>query len=158
MQVYFLRHGIAAERDTWKGSDEERPLTEEGRERLRAQGKRLAKIGLRVDSIVTSPLLRARETAEIAADALEFDGKIVNDVRLGESFGIDAFAEIVRERTHFGSLMLVGHEPSMSRVLGAITGGRIELKKGALACVQLEQGDVRGELIMLVPPRILAPK
>jgi phosphohistidine phosphatase len=159
MLVYFLRHGLAGDRDAWTGPDDERPLTEEGRERLRTQGKRLAKIGLRVDAIVTSPLVRARETAEIVAEALEFGGRIERDGRLAEGFGIEAFAAIVREHGRALSLMLVGHEPTMSEVLGEITNGNVELKKGALACVELpDEKQTRGVLTMLVPPRVLAPK
>jgi phosphohistidine phosphatase len=159
MLVYFLRHGLAGDRDTWTGRDDERPLTEEGRERLLAQGKRLAKIGLRVDSIVTSPLVRARETAEIVAGALEFDGRIAKDARLGEGFDAAAFSAIVHEYGQASSLMLVGHEPTMSEVLGEVTGARLDLKKGALACVELsDEKQTRGVLTMLVPPRVLAPK
>lgn len=156
--MYFLRHGIAADAQSWNGSDASRPLTDEGRERMEREAKALSKIGLTVDAIVTSPLLRAKETAEIVADRLSLRKKLIEDARLGGGFDITQLAALLQKYPEADSIMLVGHEPDFSATVGAITGtGRIDLKKGGLACVELtDPASMRGELLWLVPPKILA--
>jgi phosphohistidine phosphatase len=156
MKVYFLRHGIAADREEWHGSDFDRPLTREGRDRMEREAKTICRLNLALDAIVTSPLVRAKETAEIAAAPLKL--KPVPDERLGPDFDVQRLGEILREHTGADALMLVGHEPNMSETIGEIVGGaRVDLKKGGLACVELNDvNDVSGNLLWLIPPKILA--
>ena len=82
MRVYFLRHGKAEDRAAWQGRDADRPLTAEGEEALRREAKQLRAVDLALDVIVTSPLARARRTAEIVADELGLAGRLVEDDRL----------------------------------------------------------------------------
>jgi phosphohistidine phosphatase len=156
MKLYFLRHGIAADRDKWQGNDFERPLTREGRERMQREAKTIARLDLGLDAILTSPLVRAKETAEIAAEPLKLRPE--PDERLGPQFDVQRLGEIVRERDGGDCLMLVGHEPNMSETIGEIVGGaRIDLKKGGLACVELsDASDLAGDLVWLIPPKVLA--
>ncbi len=157
MKLYFLRHGLAKDRQDWKRDDSERPLTEEGQERMQRTAATIAGLELALDAILTSPLMRAHQTASIVAAALHAKDRLIVDNRLGAEFGIDRLAEILRDHPDSGSLMLVGHEPGMSETISAIIGGgRIVCKKGGLACVKLDHpSSLRGELLWLLPPRLL---
>ena len=157
MHCYFLRHGIAEEPAEWTGSDFDRPLTRAGRVRMEREAKAIEDLQLELDVIVTSPLVRARETAEIVAERLEMRGDLVEDERLAEGFDAERLGAILRDHSDAKSIMLVGHEPDMSAVIGhAIGDGRVELKKGAVACVEFADAtSPRGELLWLAPPRIL---
>ncbi len=81
MKVYFLRHGVAADRDEWKGADADRPLTPEGRDWIEREAEAIDKLRIRLPTIVTSPLLRAKEIAEIVARKLKMRGALVEDHR-----------------------------------------------------------------------------
>jgi len=155
MKLYFLRHGIAVEPGEWKGKDYDRPLTDDGRERMAREAKALRKLDIGLDAIVTSPLARARETAEIVARELKIDTK--DDERLGGDFDVSILEEILQDHADAKALMLVGHEPSMSATIGRLVGeARIDLKKGGLACVELpDASTMTGELLSLIPPKVL---
>lgn len=156
MKVYFLRHGIAAEPADWKGTDYDRPLTDDGRKRMGREAKAIREMDLDLDAIVTSPLARARATAEIVASALKIM-TIKEDDRLGGDFDISSLGEILQDHAEAKALMLVGHEPSMSATIGRLIGeARVGLKKGGLACVELPDASTMvGELLALIPPKVL---
>ena len=157
MNCYFLRHGIAVEPDEWTGPDFDRPLTREGIERMKCEARAIADLSLQLDVIVTSPLLRARQTAEIVADRLKLRDDIVEDERLADGFDSRRLSEILGEHDKAGAIMLVGHEPTMSATIGRIIGdANVELKKAALAGVALSDASAtRGTLICLIPPKVL---
>jgi len=157
VKVYFLRHGIAADRDEWKGGDFERPLTPEGRERMEREAKALAKLGLEPGAIVTSPLLRAKQTAEILADALKMRKKLVEDERVAQNFDRVKLAGVLQDHAGVDEVVIVGHEPDFSALVGDLVGGAaIALKKGGLACVELTSASApAGELLWLIPPKVL---
>ncbi len=157
MIVYFVRHGIAEDADAWHGSDAERPLTDKGRAKMAAIGKRLAELEIEPDAILTSRLVRARQTAEILAKAVGADGCVQDDERLAGGFDLRRLGAIIKERADAQCLIVVGHEPDMSAVIGhAIGDGRVEMKKGAVACVEFgDPTSPRGELLWLATPRIL---
>ncbi|MGH7685189.1 MAG: SixA phosphatase family protein, partial [Vulcanimicrobiaceae bacterium] len=100
----------------------------------------------------------AVQTARIVADELDLRDILVEDENLGLDFDLARLRNVVEKHRAAEALMLVGHEPSMSRTIGQIGGGRIELKKGALACIDLDPNSMRGELLSLVPPKILVLK
>lgn len=120
-------------------------------------GKRLAKLGLRIDAILTSPLLRAKQTAESIAGALELDGRLHEDDRLAGGFNSAGLAGILRDHHDCGAIMLVGHEPSLSEILARVLGGAaVDFKKGTIACVELRDStSLTGELLWLAPPSVL---
>ncbi len=157
MNCYFLRHGIAAEADEWSGSDFDRPLTRDGRARMEREAKAIADLSLELDSIVTSPLLRAKQTAEIVAERLDLGGKLAEDPRLANGFNFEGLRAILADHPNDKAIMLVGHEPSMSATIGrAIGGASIELKKAALAGIEFtDSGSKRGTLFSLIPPKVL---
>lgn len=158
MKLYFLRHGVAMERPDWTGDDAERPLTEEGKERVKRSAAVFAGLDLELDAILTSPLARARQTADIVVEALKAKDRLLVESRLGTGFNVDQLAEILRDHAGSEALMLVGHEPGFSGTINAlIGGGRIVCKKGGLACVRLSDPmSLKGELLWLIPPRLLA--
>jgi len=157
MKLYFLRHGLAGDRETWAGGDFERPLTDAGKERMAREAATIAKLNLNLDVILTSPLVRAYQTAEIVARLLGMTDKLVKDERLGPGFSPDQLAGILQAYPEAKALMLVGHEPDFSQLIGKlIGGGRIMCKKGSLACVELNDKSLQGELAWLIPPSVLA--
>ena len=158
MNCYFLRHGIAVEPDEWTGRDFDRPLTHEGIERMKCEARAIADLSLKLDVIVTSPLRRARQTAEILADRLKLRDEIVEDKRLAEGFDARRLSEILGEHDKAEAILLVGHEPTMSATLGRIIGdANVELKNAALAGVALSDASAtRGTLICLIPPKVLS--
>ena len=158
MNCYFLRHGIAVEPGEWPGRDFDRPLTSEGIERMEREAHAIADLSLELDAIVTSPLLRARQTAEIVANRLKLRDEIVEDARLAGGFDAKRLTEILAEHDKAGAIMLVGHEPTMSAAIGRTIGdASIELKKAALAGVAFSDASAtHGTLICLIPPKVLA--
>jgi phosphohistidine phosphatase len=157
MTCYFVRHGAAIAPGEWRGSDFDRPLTEKGRENTARVGRRLAKLGIRLERIVSSPLLRALQTASILASALDAEDRVVEDVRLADGFSPSRLAEMLRDRASGETIMFVGHEPTMSATAGQIVGGAsIDFKKGAIACVELTDARApAGTLRWLAPPKLL---
>jgi len=159
MDLYFLRHGDAGTREGWAGEDRDRPLNEEGKERMRREGQAMAGMKLGISLVVSSPYVRAWQTAEIVAAALGLSDSLAKDERLGPGFDSHALREILGEHAEVGALLLVGHDPDFSETIGAcIGGGRVECKKGGLAKVDLRDPlRPRGSLQWLLPPRVLAP-
>jgi phosphohistidine phosphatase len=155
MLCYFVRHGTAVDAADFQGPDFDRPLTAKGRDRMERVAERLAELGVAVDEIVTSPLLRAKQTAMIIAGAL--GTRPSEDERLGGIFNAGALKSILHERAGTNALMLVGHEPTMSATIGRVLGGgSVEFKKGAIACVEITETQLpSGTLLWMVPPKLL---
>ena len=158
MKLFFLRHGLAGDRSEWKGNDATRPLTDNGVEKMQRTAATLAQLDLELDAIITSPLVRARQTAEIVAQQLGLDSKLVEDARLAPGFDVKQLHAVLLDHPDANALMFVGHEPDFSATISALVGGgRIVCKKGGLALVKLPNSDSRhGELVWLVPPHVLA--
>jgi phosphohistidine phosphatase len=157
LRLYFLRHGLADHPD-FRGDDDRRPLTRDGEVRMRNQAAFLAGLDLDLDVILTSPLTRAAQTAAIVAGRLGLADHVLEDARLGAGFGVAALAAILTEQpARHRRIMLVGHEPGISLVVGQITGGSdVVCKKGGLARVDLHDGEeLRGRLVWLLPPKVM---
>jgi phosphohistidine phosphatase len=155
MKIYFLRHGLAGERSEWKGDDAARPLTDAGIEKTKRIAATLSKLNLGLDTIITSPLARARQTAEIVAQQLDL--KLIEDTRLAPGFNDEQLRAVLLDYPDVNDIMVVGHEPDLSETISAlIGGGRVVCKKGGLALVDLPNAQSReGELVWLVPPKVL---
>jgi phosphohistidine phosphatase len=115
MQLYLVRHAEAAGGEP----DELRPLTPAGREQARSLGERLREFGVRPDAILTSPLLRARETAALVGRELGLEA--VPDERLAPGATADAIAIAISGLGE--TVIVVGHQPDCSRIAAALTGG-----------------------------------
>jgi phosphohistidine phosphatase len=158
MKLYFLRHGIAVEPSEWIGRDFERPLTRDGIARMEREARAIAELSLGLDAIVSSPLQRARQTAEIVASRLKLQDALVLDDRLAGGFDVNGCAAIMAGHAEARALMLVGHEPAFSATAGRLAGdASLEIKKGALAGIELSgPSATHGTLFCLIPPKILA--
>jgi phosphohistidine phosphatase len=154
--VYFLRHGVAAKRGEWTGDDDLRPLTDEGRAALARAAGAIARLGIAPAAIVTSPLVRARETAEIAGEALGAADKVAGDERLAPGFDAGRLVSLLADHPDAAEIVVVGHEPDLSRTIAGLTGGAVVCKKGSLARVDLADRSIpRGTLVWLLQPRVL---
>ncbi len=159
VQLWLLRHGEAEPHGTQP--DEQRELTKRGEEQSRAAGAALRALGVRLDAALSSPRVRALDTARLACDALS--DAIEPQLHEPLSAGFDA-AEALRALERRGPnahVLMVGHEPDLSGVVRGLTGARVDLKKGGLAMVRIDSlstasSGPRGELILLARPRELA--
>jgi phosphohistidine phosphatase len=160
MKIYFLRHGLAGDREEWTGDDRLRPLTKEGKQKMAQEAETIAALKLDISWIVTSPLKRAYQTAEIVARRLDLLDRLVEDERLAPGGGFPGLQSILEEYAEAQGLMLAGHEPDFSGAITAlIGGGKVVCKKGSLARVDITSTEpLLGELVWLLPPKLLAGK
>ncbi len=155
MLVYMMRHADAEPGESGQ-PDAKRQLTEKGLRRTRDTVKTLRRLEVEVSLILTSPLARARQTAEIIGAGL--NALVVEDDGVGPGCSLDTLAEALEAHHASGPVMFVGHEPEFSQLVGELIGhGRVEMRKGAIACVSV-QGLARGagELVWLMPGKELA--
>lgn len=150
MRLYFLRHG-EADWPGWTKPDDERPLTDSGKKEVRQVAKFLSRLKVKLDSIVTSPLPRALQTAEIAAEQLKT--KLGQDEALEPGFGIVELRTVLK-RHRSKVLLLVGHEPDFSSVISALTGASLKLSKAGVALVDIDPDTEKGRLLWLFPPKV----
>ncbi len=157
MKVYFLRHGKAESRSDWQGDDARRPLRPEGEDELRREAKTLRAMDLGLDVIVTSPLARARRTAELVADQLGMRERLVEDERLAHGFDVRRLEQVLAAHAPAEAVMVVGHEPDFSATISELVGGgEIVMKKGGLARVDVSAPVAGGgELVWLLTPSLL---
>jgi phosphohistidine phosphatase len=141
MDIYFLRHGIAMQHGIETFPNDDRPLTEDGIQKMKKGAKGIAKIAGEVGIILSSPLIRAFDTAQIAAKLLDYTGTIERCEELLPGADFKDFVKLLARHDIHDALMVVGHEPNMSKVITALLGaGRtsIDFKKGALCCVRVD--------------------
>ena len=157
LQLYLLRHADAGNPATWRGDDSDRPLTGKGRRQARWMGRWLTTQRKLPDVIVTSPKVRAAQTAVLATEGSDL--KLIVDERLASGAGLDDVAAIVEEHAPKARrVMLVGHDPDFSEMASELTGASIAIKKGAVARIDIA-GPVRpgaGTLRWLVPAEAVA--
>lgn len=158
MLLHLLRHAHAGNPDAWNGPDAARPLSEKGRAQADRLGRFLAERGFSTDALVTSPKLRAKETANIVGRHLGVP--VREDGRLAGAVGLDTLEAILEDAGGPDRPVLVGHDPDFSELLGALCdAANIEMKKGALARIEVERPLEAGEgfLRWLVPPDLITP-
>jgi phosphohistidine phosphatase len=160
MRIYFLRHGKAGSRQEWRGHDADRPLTPAGEEAMRREAKTMRTLDLGLELIVTSPLERARRTAEIVAEGLDLSDRLVEDERLAHGLDVRRLEQVLAAHGPADAIMLVGHEPDFSAAVAElIGGGSIVMKKGGLACVDVTAPVAGGgELLWLLTPPLLGSR
>jgi phosphohistidine phosphatase len=146
-QLWFLRHGEAEPHDA--RPDPERRLTERGERQSRAAGKALAALGIEFQLVVTSPRVRAYDTAVLACEVLGCTPVV--DERLSSGFDLDGALELAQAAGDHKRVLFVGHNPDFPHILHDLTGGATEMKKGGIAGVRVH--GRRGELIVLLRPR-----
>lgn len=150
MKLYFLRHGIAQD---LAPSDYERKLTPEGVARLEKSAQVIARLGLEVDYIFTSPRVRAVETAQIVSSALQLPISVRDELNF--QFSPQGLSELLNGIPTTANLLLVGHEPTFSTVIQSLTGARIDMKKGGLVRVDITRTNpLNGVLVWLIAPKV----
>jgi phosphohistidine phosphatase len=148
-QLWLLRHGDAEPHDA--RPDAERRLTPRGERQSKAAGRALSTLGVDFATALTSPRVRAADTAKLAAEALGVEPNVHEPLSGG--FDADDARSVMAGEEADARVLVVGHEPDLSQVVFDLTGARIDLKKGGVAAVRLDGG--RGELIALLRPREL---
>jgi phosphohistidine phosphatase len=160
MELYILRHGIA-EDGRPGGRDADRALTSEGKRKVREVLKLAAQAGVSPGAILTSPYVRAVQTAEIAAEVLGHrDNLLRTDALIPGSDPRPVWDEIRAHRSA-GSLLVTGHEPLLSRVVAHLLGAPsllVDMKKGALVRIDTDQfgPEPRGVLKWMLVPKLAA--
>jgi phosphohistidine phosphatase len=157
MIVYFLRHASAGKKRANPVTDEKRPLDKEGIGQCRYVGRLLNAMDVHVDRVYSSPLRRATQSASLVGNEIAYEQKIELSPALRPAATYSAFRELLRRSTGMEAVMVVGHNPNLSRFLSAlVTGGvnqgAIEMKKGSVARVDV--GPKRAVLNWLVTPRL----
>nr|WP_228014486.1 phosphohistidine phosphatase SixA [Fortiea sp. LEGE XX443] len=161
--MYLIRHGIAQEREAGI-KDEERELTKEGRQKTEKVAQRLIKLDLQFDLIVTSPLVRARQTAEIFI-ATGLSSQLEESTHLAPGGNLSSWLVYWLEPKNYSQntrLALVGHEPDLSSwteilLWGEAKGGLVLKKAGMIGVKLPEAGSVvgRSQMFWLTPPKYL---
>lgn len=154
-ELYLLRHAHAGDPMKWRGDDDERPLSGKGQRQAERLGRMLAEVGFRPDVIVSSPRVRARQTADVVGRLLHTD--VAVDMRLAQEIELGQLDDLLGELDADRPL-LVGHDPDFSTIVASLcAAGAFPMKKGALARIDvtrpLRPGG--GLLRWLVPPDLL---
>jgi phosphohistidine phosphatase len=149
MKLCFLRHG-EADWPNWDKPDNERPLTERGRKEMKRVAKFLDRLKFTADAILTSPLPRASQTAEIVAKRLGIELK--TEPALAHGFSVERLRRLVA-KAEADCVMVVGHEPAFSEVIKELTGGQVKLSKAGVALLEVNRGCTSGRLLWLFPPK-----
>jgi phosphohistidine phosphatase len=139
--IYLMRHGMAEDRSL-SGRDEDRALSQEGTAKLQRAAAGLAWLEIKLDAIIASPLLRARQTAEILRDTLAPSFELSLDPQLRPEADVDATLQGLRSSAGARTL-IIGHEPSISALAAALLtgsayGARLPFKPGSLAAIELD--------------------
>ena len=148
-QLWLLRHGEAVPHES--KDDFDRDLTPRGERQAVAAGEGLARLGLEFAACYTSPLVRARQTADLACRELNVEPE--ERAALGKGFDTDDARELLAEHDDGAKVLVVGHNPSFEQVVLDMTGARVDFKKGGIAAMRVS--GPRGELIALLRPREL---
>jgi phosphohistidine phosphatase len=155
--LYFLRHGDAGQ--AWATNDEQRPLSAEGEAALAAAAATWTRLKLRPEVVLTSPLVRARQTADLLCQGIGCAAEPIVDERLRPGAGWGEMARAMAAHPNAARVCFVGHEPDLSQVVAQLTGASsVRMRKGGLACVEFygvpEPGS--GELAWLIDPDLYA--
>lgn len=159
IELYLIRHGLAADRGEAWPEDAKRPLTGKGLSRLRRESRALEKLGVGFDQIITSPLVRARQTADVFADGLSSHPAMATSDALAPG---GTAVQVIQELGKFSRrkrIALVGHEPNLSELAARLLGARgaVEFKKGSICCIEVAAlpPTQPGTLLWLATPRML---
>jgi phosphohistidine phosphatase len=158
MIVYFLRHANAGNHLATPKKDEKRALDKEGIEQCGYVGRALAALDVQVDTVISSPLKRATQTAALVGNEMGHEGKLQIDAALRPQATFAEFRKLLDKYAQQEAIMVVGHNPNLSEFLGRIvsdTGceAAVELRKGAVARVELRRTS--GSLGWILTPKVL---
>jgi phosphohistidine phosphatase len=159
IELYLIRHGVAEERGEEWPDDMKRPLSPEGVSKLRKAARALSRLDVRIDVILTSPLVRTRQTAEVIASGLAPHPHIVTADSLAPDGSAAAVVADLEKHAKRGRVALVGHEPGIGELAARLIGSRhpIPFKKGAICRIDVESlpPSGPGDLCWFLAPKIL---
>jgi phosphohistidine phosphatase len=157
--LFLVRHAIAVERGDKSTDDAERPLKHEGAARMREITKGLDDLGVKLDLILTSPLVRARQTAELLSKGLKGEPEIKPLALLAPGGSPSRIAEALGTLSKSRRIALVGHEPGLGELAAWLIGARaaVPFKKGGVCRIDVDEWPPsrQGQLIWLGTPRML---
>jgi phosphohistidine phosphatase len=163
MKIYLIRHSNAVDPGTPGYEDDSlRPLTDKGRDKMKDIASALKELGITPDLIVSSPYVRARETAEILAKVLKYKSDLAFSDALVPMGNADQIIGEINEKYSVDELVLVGHEPCFSILIGALIASapdiEIDIKKGGVCCLSADDLHVerKAALEWLLTPKILS--
>ncbi len=158
MIIYFLRHASAGAHLVNPKKDEKRGLDEDGIEQCRYVGRALGALDVAVDVVISSPLKRATQTASLVGNEMGFEGKLQIDPALRPEATFADFRRLLGKYSRHETIMVVGHNPNLSKFLGTLIGepgaeSAVDLKKGAVARVEVQRDA--GTLNWCITPKLL---
>lgn len=158
MHLYLMRHGIAEDPAPGR-PDRARALTPRGRAKLGAGMTAARRLGWRADVLLSSPHVRAVQTASYVADA--FGTAVLEDARLASGAALGAYLDVIAEQFDAANppehVWIVTHEPDLSLAIHALTGGAVAMRKGTIACLDVRRAAPGGaRLDGLYDPDVLA--
>jgi phosphohistidine phosphatase len=161
MNLYFMRHGIAAGsgETATLSNDRERELTPKGINRMRKAAKGLSSLSLPLDRILTSPFERARQTAQIVAAALEMENRLEEIEELRPDGSVEDLLSRLSAYSGAKNILLIGHEPLLGRAVSFLLSGpaktQVRLKKGGLCCLKADDLPPKADAVL---QWVLTPK
>ncbi|ARM75628.1 phosphohistidine phosphatase SixA [Acidianus manzaensis] len=153
--ILIVRHGDAEPKIDGK-EDKDRKLVKKGIKQMKRIANFIDEMEYNIDRIITSPYIRAYQSAEAILDELGIDDKKIETMdELSPDKDPSSFIEKMKEFADNSTIMIVGHEPYLSNYIKLITGGEVEIKKGGIAVVEYSLADNKGELKMLLTQKVL---
>jgi phosphohistidine phosphatase len=146
LELYLIRHGVAAERGKEWPDDSKRPLTPDGITRLRKSARGLNALGIGFDQIVTSPLVRTRQTADVFAEELKDHPPIAASDALAPAGSSASVIQEITRHVRKARVALVGHEPNLGELAAQLIGARMPLdfKKGGMCRIDFDMLPPKG--------------
>jgi phosphohistidine phosphatase len=159
-RVYLLRHGIAVLSGTPGYMGDDRPLTEEGIDKISKAARGINRLAGNFDIILTSPLKRAHDTALIVAKEMNIENRVEVSKTLSPGCKLKELLALLSKYSDKEDILVVGHEPDFSQIIAGLTGAdvsAVEMKKGALCRLDIEgfEPGQKAKIIQLLPPKIL---
>ena len=162
MKIFIVRHAIAVQRGApGYDDDSQRPLTDKGRKKMEKIVRGIHQLGVELDAILTSPYVRARDTAKILASEFKMMDKIAFTDNLIPPGDFENLVNEIHEKHDVNNLALVGHEPMLSSLISWLTTGntdmKLNLKKGGVACLEADNlfQEHRATLLWLLTPSLM---
>jgi phosphohistidine phosphatase len=159
LELYLIRHGLAADRGDEYPDDSKRPLTSDGIAQLRKEARALDAFGIGFDHIITSPLVRTRQSADVFAEHLKSKPAVSNSDALAPAGTPAAVMQEVGKHARKGRVALVGHEPNLGELAARLIGARspLDFKKGAICRIDFDVLPPKGagRLRWFVTPKML---
>lgn len=159
LELYLIRHGLAAERGDDYPDDSKRPLTNEGIARLRKEARALDALEVAFDHIIASPLVRTRQTADVFAEHMKARPSVSTSDALAPAGTPAAVIQELGKHARKGRIALVGHEPNLGELAARLIGARTPLvfKKGGICRIDFEALPPKGigQLRWFITPKML---